>query len=126
MGDLGKKIRHKFSYFLSIFSFNLGWYVEGMEAITPLCLFLFWEHKMKMDDYDLLNNLPENPRPLFFRRTDAKKLFGISPRQLENLAMERKGPPYYRCGKFTIYSVTDFVEWLTQHPIKTNSREGGQ
>ena len=108
-----------------IFTFHTS-YVEGMEAIKPLCLFLFWEHKMKMDDYDLLNNLPENPRPLFFRRTDAKKLFGISPRQLETLAMERKGPPYFRCGKFTIYSVADFIVWLTQHPIKTNSREDEQ
>jgi hypothetical protein len=79
-----------------------------------------------MDEYTLIQNLPDNPRPLFFRRTDAKKLFGISPRQLETLAMERKGPPYFRCGKFTIYSVADFIVWLTQHPIKTNSREDEQ
>jgi len=73
---------------------------------------------MNINTYDLIKNLPDNPRPLFFRRTDAKKLFGISPRQLETLAMERKGPPYYRCGKFTIYSVTDFVEWLTHTLLK--------
>ena len=42
-----------------------------------------------MDEHDLVKNLPDNPQPLFFRRTDARKLFGISPRQLENLAMER-------------------------------------
>ena len=47
----------------------------------------------------------------------------ISPRQLENLAMERKGPPYYRCGKFAIYSVSDFIEWITRHPVKTTNTE---
>jgi len=77
-----------------------------------------------MDEYTLIQNLPDNPRPLFFRRTDAKKLFGISPRQLENLAMERQGPPYYRCGKFSIYSVADFIDWITKHPVKTNNWEG--
>ena len=46
-----------------------------------------------------------------------------SPRQLENLAMERKGPPYYRRGKFAIYSVSDFVEWITRHPVKTTNTE---
>ena len=76
-----------------------------------------------MDEHDLVKNLPDNPQPLFFRRTDARKLFGISPRQLENLAMERKGPPYYRRGKFTIYSVSEFVEWITRQPVKTNNRE---
>ena len=76
-----------------------------------------------MNEHELINNLPDNPQPLFFRRTDARKLFGISPRQLENLAMERKGPPYYRCGKFTIYSVSEFVEWITRQPVKTNNRE---
>ena len=76
-----------------------------------------------MDEHDLVKNLPDNPQPLFFRRTDARKLFGISPRQLENLAMERKGPPYYRRGKFTIYSVSEFIEWITRHPVKTNNRE---
>ncbi|HCB46653.1 MAG TPA: hypothetical protein DEP37_09520 [Algoriphagus sp.] len=75
-----------------------------------------------MSEYEIINNLPDNPRPLFFRRTDAKKLFGISPRQLENLAMERQGPPYYRCGKFSIYSVADFIKWLKKHPVKTNNR----
>ena len=74
-----------------------------------------------MDEYTLIQNLPDNPRPLFFRRTDAKKLFGISPRQLENLAMERQGPPYYRCGKFSIYSVADFIKCLKKHPVKTNN-----
>ena len=104
-----------------IYSFQTS-YVREIGAILPLFPFLFLEHRMNINDHDLIKNLPDNPRPLFFRRTDAKKLFGISPRQLENLAMERQGPPYYRCGKFTIYSVTDFIEWLTQHPIKTNNK----
>jgi hypothetical protein len=67
----------------------------------------------------LPRKLPDDSPPIFFRRTDAKKLFGISPRQLENLAMERKGPPYYRRGKFAIYSVSDFIEWLTSNPVRT-------
>ena len=74
-----------------------------------------------MDEYELIYNLPDNPQPLFFRRTDAKKLFGISPRQLENLAMERKGPPFFRVGKFAIYSVPVFIEWLTSNPVRTTN-----
>ena len=101
-----------------IFTFHTS-YVEGMEAIKPLCLFLVWEHTM--EEYDLINNLPDNPRPIYFRRTDSKKLFGISPRQLENLAMERKGPPFFRVGKFAIYSVFDFTKWLTSNPVRTSN-----
>ena len=74
-----------------------------------------------MDTHELPSKLSDDSQPIFFRRTDAKKLFGISPRQLENLAMERKGPPYYRCGKFAIYSVSDFIEWITRHPIRTTN-----
>ena len=76
-----------------------------------------------MSNQDWINNLPKDSQPIFFRRTEAKKLFGISPRQLENLAMERKGPPYYRCGKFAIYSVSDFIEWIKRHPVKTINTE---
>ena len=74
-----------------------------------------------MDEYELIHNLPDNPQPIFFRRTDAKKLFGISPRQLENLAIERKGPPFFRVGKFAIYSVSDFTKWLTSNPVRTTN-----
>jgi len=74
-----------------------------------------------MDKKEIINNLPDNPQPLFFRRTDARKLFGISPRQLENLAMERKGPPFFRVGKFAIYSTSAFVEWLTSNPVRTTN-----
>ena len=76
-----------------------------------------------MSNQDWINNLPKDSQPIFFRRTEAKKLFGISPRQLENLAMERKGPPYYRCGKFAIYSVSDFIECIKRHPVKTVNTE---
>ena len=76
-----------------------------------------------MSNQDWINNLPKDSQPIFFRRTEAKKLFGISPRQLENLAMERKGPPYYRCGKFAIYPVSDFIEWIKRHPVKTVNTE---
>ena len=72
-----------------------------------------------MEDYELLQNFPDNPRPLYIRRSDAQKWFGISPRQLENLAMERKGPPFFRVGKFAIYSTSAFVEWLTSNPVRT-------
>ena len=72
-------------------------------------------------DHELPSKLPDDSPPIFFRRTDAKKLFGISPRQLENLAMERKGPPFFRVGKFAIYSVSDFVEWLPSNPVRTTN-----
>ena len=74
-----------------------------------------------MEDYELLQNFPDNPQPLYIRRSDAQKWFGISPRQLENLAMERKGPPFFRVGKFAIYSVSDFIKWLTSNPVMTNN-----
>ena len=76
-----------------------------------------------MDTHELPSKLSDDSPPIFIRRTEAKKLFGISTRQLENLAMERKGPPYYRCGKFAIYSVSDFIEWITRHPVKTTNTE---
>ncbi len=59
--------------------------------------------------------------PVYFKRPDSEKLFGIPPRVLEDLAMKKEGPPYYRRGKYSIYEVTAFVEWLTQNPIKTSN-----
>ena len=92
---------------------------RGNKASVPFLFFV----EFKMDKHELPSKLSDDSQPIFIRRTEAKKLFGISPRQLENLAMERKGPPYYRCGKFAIYSVSDFIEWITRHPVKTTNTE---
>jgi hypothetical protein len=72
-------------------------------------------------DNALHSKLPDDSPPIFFRRTDAKKLFGISPRQLENLAMERKGPPFFRVGKFAIYRTSEFIQWMTSNPVRTTN-----
>jgi len=56
-------------------------------------------------------------RPLYFRRQDSLKMWGIPPRTLEDLAAEGKGCSYYRVGKFAVYSVDDFEEWLQQNPV---------
>ena len=67
---------------------------------------------------DLLKTLPKT-RPLFFKRPDSEVLFGIPSRVLSDLAMAKKGPPFYKRGKYAIYDVSDFIKWLTRHPIKT-------
>jgi hypothetical protein len=69
---------------------------------------------------EILKDWPE-PQPLFFKRPDSEKLFGIPPRVLEDLAMKKQGPPYYRRGKYAIYSVPKFIEWLTEIPVKTTN-----
>jgi hypothetical protein len=68
----------------------------------------------------LLKNLPE-PKPLYFRRQDSLKLFGVTPRVLEDLAMKKQGPNYWKQGKYCFYHVGLFEEWLTQNPVKTTS-----
>jgi len=68
----------------------------------------------------VLKELPE-VRPLYFKRPDSEKWFGIPPRVLEDLAMKKEGPPYYRRGKYSIYEVDTFEKWLTQNPIKTSN-----
>jgi len=66
-----------------------------------------------------LEELPES-RPVFFQRPDSKKLFGIPPRVLSDLAMKKKGPPFFKRGKYCIYEVSVFVRWLTKNPVKTS------
>ena len=58
-------------------------------------------------------------RPLYFKRPDSEKLFGVPARVLEDLAMKKEGPPYYRRGKYSIYEVTIFEKWLTENPVQT-------
>jgi hypothetical protein len=67
---------------------------------------------------ELIKELP-GIQPLFFKRPDSEKLFGVPSRVLEDLAMKKKGPAYYRRGKYCVYSVPVFVEWLTENPIRT-------
>ncbi len=69
---------------------------------------------------EIYKDWPE-PRPLFFKRPDSEKLFGIPPRVLEDLAMKKIGPSFYRRGKYAIYSVPEFIEWLTENPVKTTN-----
>jgi len=59
-------------------------------------------------------------KPLYFRRPDSMKLFGISPKTLANLASLGKGPQYYKCGRSAIYKVETFETWLTSYPVLTS------
>ena len=80
--------------------------------------------RLSADEEDLLKKvLKELPevRPLYFKRPDSGKLFGIPPRVLEDLAMKKIGPAYFRRGKYSIYEVDTFEKWLTQNPIKTSN-----
>lgn len=62
--------------------------------------------------------LKDGPR-LYFRRQDSLKIFGISPRTLEDLALVKQGPPFFKRGKVCIYHVETFEKWLTQYPVLT-------
>ena len=64
----------------------------------------------------MLKEKQDDPQPLYFRRQDSRKYFGISPRTLDDLAMGGKGPPYFRIGKFAIYQVKAFIDWMEDHP----------
>ena len=84
-------------------------------------LFRHEEGKPPMPNADfreILKTLPKT-RPLYFKRPDSEKLFGIPPRVLEDLAMKKQGPPYFRRGKYCIYQVDTFEKWVTENPIKT-------
>jgi len=61
-------------------------------------------------------------KPLYFRRPDSMKLFGISPKTLANLASLGKGPQYYKRGRSVIYKVETFEAWLTSHPVLTSEQ----
>jgi len=65
----------------------------------------------------------QETKPLYFRRPDSMKLFGISPKTLANLASLGEGPQYYKRGRSVIYKVETFEAWLTSHPILTNEGE---
>ena len=67
---------------------------------------------------ELMKILPKT-KPLYFKRPDSERLFGIPPRVLEDLAMKKQGPPYFRRGKYCIYQVDTFEKWVTENPIKT-------
>jgi hypothetical protein len=77
-------------------------------------------NETQVDISRTIRDLPEL-RPLFFKRPDSEKLFGIPPRVLEDLAMAKNGPPYCRRGKYAIYEVESFVEWLTENPVLTTN-----
>ncbi|MBT5470489.1 MAG: hypothetical protein HOK41_07780 [Nitrospina sp.] len=69
---------------------------------------------------EIMSQLPK-VYPLYFKRPDSEKIFGIPSRVLEDLAMKKEGPPYFRRGKYSIYKVDTFEKWLTQNPIKTSN-----
>ncbi len=69
---------------------------------------------------EILKTLPQT-RPLYFKRPDSEKLFGIPPRVLEDLAMKKQGPPYYRRGKYCLYRVDTFESWVTENPVRTTN-----
>ena len=75
---------------------------------------------LDIDIEQIIESLPE-PKPFFFKRPDSEKLFGISSRTLEDLAMKKRGPIFYRRGKYAIYEVRSFIEWLTENPILTTN-----
>ena len=58
-------------------------------------------------------------RPLYFQRQDSKRLFGISPKTLANLASQKRGPQYFKRGKLVLYCVDTFEDWLTEFPVLT-------
>ncbi len=58
-------------------------------------------------------------RPLYFRRQDALKLFGVTPRTLQDLAMKKEGPAFFKRGKVCLYSVEEFEQWATEFPVQT-------
>lgn len=72
--------------------------------------------------HELLKALPKT-RPLYFKRQDSEKLFGVSPRVLEDLAMKKQGPPYFRRGKCCVYNVDVFEKWVTERPVLTTSSD---
>jgi hypothetical protein len=71
-------------------------------------------------DAKIMTDLP-GLGPLFFKRPDSEKLFGIPSRVLEDLAMAKKGPAYYRRGKYCIYEVKAFIAWVTENPVLTTN-----
>ena len=67
---------------------------------------------------EILKTLPKT-RPLYFKRPDSEKLFGIPPRVLEDLAMKKQGPSFFRRGKYCLYAGDVFEKWGTENPIRT-------
>jgi len=57
---------------------------------------------------------------VFFKRQNAPDRYDVSVRTLKEMAMERKGPTYYRVGKYVYYRVDEFEAWLMKHKIQTN------
>ena len=71
---------------------------------------------------EIMSQLPK-VYPLYFKRPDSEKLFGIPPRVLEDLAMKKIGPAYFRRGKYCVYEVDTFEKWLTENPVQTTGSD---
>jgi hypothetical protein len=72
------------------------------------------------EEAELLKNLPK-AKPFYFRRQDSLKLFGVTPRTLEDLAGRKEGPQYWKRGKCCFYHFELFEEWLTENPMLTTN-----
>ena len=75
------------------------------------------------DGAEVLEFGPGGFRPLYFKRPDSEKIFGIPSRVLEDLAMKKQGPPFYKRGKYAIYEVATFIKWLTENPVQTTGND---
>ena len=68
---------------------------------------------------DQIIKLVKTGRPIYFQRKDSKKLFGISPKTLANMAWQKRGPQYFKHGGMVFYCVDTFEAWLTKFPVLT-------
>lgn len=56
------------------------------------------------------------PLPVYLTSTEAANLMRISPRTLEKMRLEKRGPGYFRLGKSgrskVIYSLSEVTQWM--------------
>ena len=64
------------------------------------------------------------PRPIMATRQRMGKWFdGLPPSTLANLAVQGKGPRFYRRGKLAWYDISEAEDYLKQNPVSTSDGE---
>lgn len=61
----------------------------------------------------------ESVLPVFLTTVDLAKMLRMSPRSIEKMRLENRGPRYHRLGESgkakVIYRLSDVEEWLERH-----------
>lgn len=62
--------------------------------------------------------------PSFLDQTATAEILGLSPRTLEKMRVEGRGPKFRKFGSRVLYELSDLIEWADDRTYNSTSDTG--